>query len=423
MIIRLKLNKMNKKVIFIFLIALLLTSCVSCQKDENNTSPIDNLPDISGYPIVSTNQSTFYDDFAEIAAPSPGNAFYGQDANYSSNAPQYINNGDGTITDMITGLMWQKSATHMNWSDAETNAANATTGGHNDWRVPIIKELYSLIDFTGNQGTGDPSSSTPPADAKPFINTNYFDFAYPTSGRYIDVQFVSKTTYGGVALNNSATFFGLNLADGRIKAYPQSGNLSNSQFPARFVRGNNSYGLNQFVDDGDGTITDNTTGLIWSKYDSGNDTFTSAVSGYTNADGSLNWEEALHFSDNINYAGHNDWRLPDAKELHSILDYTRSPDATNSPAIDPIFKATGITNEANQIDYPAYWSSTTFNPGGDAIIIFFGRAMGYIGGGFLDVHGAGCQRTDPKTGTPSYGFGPQGDVRRIYNYVRLVRNK
>jgi len=40
----------------------------------------------------------------------------------------------------------------------------------------------------------------------------------------------------------------------------------------------------------------------------------------------------------------------------------------------------------------------------------------------MDVHGAGSQRTDPKTGEGSYGNGPQGDVRRVYNYVRLVRD-
>ena len=52
----------------------------------------------------------------------------------------------------------------------------------------------------------------------------------------------------------------------------------------------------------------------------------------------------------------------------------------------------------------------------------YDRSLGYIDGVFLDVHGAGGQRTDPKTGDPSYGMGPQGDVRRVYNYVRLVRN-
>lgn len=43
----------------------------------------------------------------------------------------------------------------------------------------------------------------------------------------------------------------------------------------------------------------------------------------------------------------------------------------------------------------------------------------------MDVHGAGAQRSDPKTGDPGnfpYGYGPQGDVIRIYNYVRMVRD-
>ena len=43
----------------------------------------------------------------------------------------------------------------------------------------------------------------------------------------------------------------------------------------------------------------------------------------------------------------------------------------------------------------------------------------------MDVHGAGAQRSDPKAGDPRnfpHGRGPQGDVIRIYNYVRLVRS-
>ena len=53
--------------------------------------------------------------------------------------------------------------------------------------------------------------------------------------------------------------------------------------------------------------------------------------------------------------------------------------------------------------------------------------MGYMSvfGGWIDVHGAGAQRSDPKTGNPANyptGFGPQGDAIRISNYVRLVRN-
>jgi hypothetical protein len=125
--------------------------------------------------------------------------------------------------------------------------------------------------------------------------------------------------------------------------------------------------------------------------------------------------------------------LPDIKELQSIVDYSRSPSTTHSAAIDPIFNCTQIINEAGETDYPYYMSSTTFSSqtpahGSHASYISFGRAMGYmpVFGGWIDVHGAGAQRSDPKTGNPAdylYGFGPQGDAIRIYNYVRLVRNK
>ncbi len=48
------------------------------------------------------------------------------------------------------------------------------------------------------------------------------------------------------------------------------------------------------------------------------------------------------------------------------------------------------------------------------------------GTNIIDVHGAGCQRSDPKSGDeaeyPSAGHGPQGDVQRVFNYVRVVRD-
>ena len=193
---------------------------------------------------------------------------------------------------------------------------------------------------------------------------------------------------------------------------------SDKTFFVIYVRGNTGYGQNSFVDNGNGTITDNATSLMWGQNDSGT---------------GLNWEEALAWVETQNtaaYLGYVDWRLPNAKELQSIVDYSRSPDTTGSAAIDPLFNITSITNEAGEADYPFYWTGTTHanwseTSGGFGAYVAFGRAMGYMDGAWTDVHGAGAQRSDPKAGDPAdypTGNGPQGDAIRIYNYVRLVRN-
>jgi hypothetical protein len=180
--------------------------------------------------------------------------------------------------------------------------------------------------------------------------------------------------------------------------------------------------VNKFVNNNDGTITDNATGLMWAKDDNGS---------------AVNWEDALSWvqqKNSENYLGHNDWRLPNVKELQGIVDYSRSLQATNSAAIDTMFNCTQIIDEGGNKDYPFYWSSTThanMMNGSNAAYVCFGEALGWMQDPMtgqyqlMDVHGAGAQRSDPKTGNPAdypYGHGPQGDVIRIYNYVRLVRN-
>ena len=148
----------------------------------------------------------------------------------------------------------------------------------------------------------------------------------------------------------------------------------------------------------------------------------------------MNWQDALVYVSTLNeqaYLGYTDWRLPNVKELQSIVDYTRAPDTTASAAINHNVHVTEIINEAGQVDYPYFWTNTThIRQGGlaeDAAYVSFGRGLGCTNGvDVIDVHGAGCQRSDPKDGDPNdypiWGFGPQGDVRRVFNYVRPVRD-
>ncbi len=79
-------------------------------------------------------------------------------------------------------------------------------------------------------------------------------------------------------------------------------------------------------------------------------------------------------------------------------------------------------------NYPFYWSSTTHasiaGGGNAAAYIAFGEAFGYMMDSWMDVHGAGAQRSDPKSGDAADypdGRGPQGDAIRIDNFVRCVR--
>ena len=278
----------------------------------------------------------------------PGAAFAGQDAQYDGLQPNYQDNGDGTITDLNTGLMWMQDFTSdISLADAITAAAAHEHAGYDDWRLPTLKELYSLILFTGETGTDA-------TDAVPYLDTDVFSFEYgdtDSGARYIDAQYLSTTEYIHTTMNGDATVFGVNFADGRIKGYPIYQPSSNGTTPntyyARYVRGNTSYGINDFIDNGDGTAAINTT----------------------------------------------------------------------------YFKVTEIES--------FYWSSTTHldgapeSVGNYAVYLSFGRALGWINENLLDVHGAGAQRSDPKSGTPvleSPGHGPQGDVLRIYNAVRCVRS-
>ena len=354
-------------------------------------------------PVVDTGQDKCYDNRNQIICPRMGGRFYGQDAQYHGLQMSYRYNGDGTVTDLNTGLMWQKTppAEHYSWDEAARYASELELAGHDDWRMPTMKELYSLVDFSGSIRT-----------MTPYINTDYFEFSYPDTSRghrIIDAQYWSSNIYVGRTMRGDISAFGFNFADGRIKSYPTGkGRGPTKRNFIRCVRGKLGYGENEFIDNGNGTITDRATGLMWTKSDSG---FTG------------NWEQALSYAEKLEYAGHDDWRLPNAKELLSIVDYTRAPDSVDpakcGPAIDPIFTLT----EAESW----FWTSTTHGDNLFGVYVCFGQAFSswQWGGQKMNAHGAGAQRSDPKAGNPtrySRGLGPQGDEIRVYNYVRCVRD-
>ena len=106
---------------------------------QNNSLP---------YVIVDTGQEQCFDNNNQISFPGVNESFYGQDAQYNGNQPKYQDNGDGTVTDLVTGLMWQQSFDHngdgeVNYDDNLTYdelialvEGGVTFAGYDDWRLP-----------------------------------------------------------------------------------------------------------------------------------------------------------------------------------------------------------------------------------------------------------------------------------------------
>ncbi len=348
------------------------------------------------YPIVDTGQDNCYNSDGEaIAWPAEGEAFYGQDAQVDGVPFAFQDNGDGTVTDLNAGLVWQvtPSSQSFSYEEAVEYAENLELAGYDDWRLPSTKELFSISDFS---------------EGWPYLDTDVFDLAGDSVSK--DEQYWTES-YVGLTHGGRVSAFGVNHGTGHIKSYPAEAGGPMGNY-VRVVRGE-TYGVNDFVDNGDGTVTDLATGLMWSQDDNGE---------------ALSWEEALAYAEGATLAGYDDWRLPNIKELQSIVDYSKSPNAVDTedlgPAIDmSFFNITAMASGtmAYDPDYGYFWTSTSAymnarSPGYYyAWYVAFGTAVDPTG---VDVHGAGGMRFDVKA-----EGGPDGeDGARITNYVRLVRS-
>ncbi len=419
------------------LLAMIIFMCLfagSCKddKDEDVTTP--DLPEAS-FVMTQTKQIKCFNDLGELSScPSEGQPFHGQDYTYSSGATlSYRDNGDGTVTDLNTGLMWQQATLDkVTWEEAVSGAETFDLAGYTDWRLPTIKELFSLIHFDAYLGQSEET-------CKPYVDTDYFEVGFGDADageRLLDAQYLSSNEYVNLTMEGEHAVFGVNFIDGRIKGYgttyPDSGNPK--YFFVWYVRGTEAF-TNDFVDNGDNTVTDNATGLMWTKFDSGTYDGTAGTQG----DGRMDWEESLKWCEDLVHAGYSNWRMPNAKELQSILDYSRAPkDAAGSvAAIDPTFNISVGLDSPNG-EYPYHWASTThpdgagdisapFPAGSLGITVAFGQAQGMLGGVLLDVHGAGAVRSGIKSAYdgndyPMQGGGPSGDIEYVYNWTFAVRD-
>lgn len=178
------------KPVFHLAITATLVACGGGGTDSatNTVAPVAAAPS-SASPIVDTAQIKAYSTSTQTSAPTMGAAFYGQDAQISGSAPSYTLSSDGkTVLDNVTQLTWMSgpntTLTVPTYADRKSSAelfawvdsVNAMRyGGYNDWRLPSLKELYSLIQFTGTDASS--YTGTDSTVLTPFIDRNYFRFA------------------------------------------------------------------------------------------------------------------------------------------------------------------------------------------------------------------------------------------------------
>ncbi len=156
---------------------------------------------LATYAIVDTNQNSCYDSSSGVSATCTG---IGYDADYTKNQPNYTINGT-VITDNITQLMWTQSSDvdgdgvttdsgdKLLQSEAVSYCSNLTLAEYEDWRLPDIKTLYSLILFSGEDPSGYEGSDT--SALTTFLYTGFTQAFGDTSNneRIIDGQYATTT--------------------------------------------------------------------------------------------------------------------------------------------------------------------------------------------------------------------------------------
>jgi hypothetical protein len=248
------------------------------------------------------------------------------------------------VTDNLTGLMWPKNGNLAGykklWNSAIDYANNLALCGYSDWRLPNVNELESLVN-------ADVSNTAAWLNTQGFINVQS-NYAY-----------WSSTTYAG------GTYFawGVDMWSGYVNRPYKDYGYYYYVWPVRAeqTRTIQLHKTGQQTsyragDDGDlemgvawpnprftvgtGTeyncVTDNLTGLMWPK--NGN-----LAGGY------MLWNAALNYANNLTLCGYSDWRLPNRKELRSLIDYSN-----DSPALPDNHPFTNVQSAGY-----GYWSSTT----------------------------------------------------------------
>ncbi len=216
----------------------------------------------------------------------------------------YVDNGNGTVTDNTTKLIWQKAedGTTRSMANATAYCQNLVLGGYSDWRLPRIDELATIVDY----------SRYPTID--------------PAFAALKGMEFWSSSN---MAMDPTRRGWLVGFYDGTVFTYSKT-----SVYYTRCVRGGPFWSFDpveHLTVSSSNTVTDTYRNNMWQRKD----------------DSVLRtWADAKSYCENLSLDGYTDWRLPSASELQTIIDY-----ATYSPSLSTeVFNVTSLPIR--------FWSAT-----------------------------------------------------------------
>lgn len=262
-------------------------------------------------------------------------------------APErFVDNGDGTVTDKATGLMWQQGENNrMPLEQAAKACSEMTLAGYNDWRLPNIKEINTIInlDYTDNWWYFKnvfPANGLKPPLLHYFTSTEFMGvYAW-----VVNFCFGYDGYYGGKQA--SLLFRAVrSTEESEIKPFTvtHTGETRKFNVFGEPAKPDECVGLDcdrvtiplSFTTLDKTTVKDNNTGLVWSFSDGGVHT----------------WADALEYASRCNSEklfGRTNWRLPSREELRSIVIYddrTPAVDTDYFKGVTPDFYWTGETEK------------------------------------------------------------------------------
>jgi hypothetical protein len=298
-------------------------------------------------------------------------------------AARFTDNGNGTVTDQLTGLVWLKNAgcfTPSDWATA-LKAANQLASGAcglsdgstaGQWRMPNANELESLVDvsrFNPAVSAGSPFTNISLANAY-WSSTTYT--ALPTNAmaiRFTDGRWINGADAGDGSFNNAKVTSANSLWAVKSGSAGAIQLLATGAFSGQGGGSGQSFGTNddaslqlgvrfptpRFIDNANGTVTDTVTGLTWLKEaDCIRDTWSNALTAVNKlASGQCGLTDG-------STAGQ--WRMPNRAEMLSLSD--RAPTFPQSNYFDgiPGGDGTTVTNPVIFNSFKVsvfYWTSTT----------------------------------------------------------------